>query len=63
MATAKIVMRPPARADGTALARMQVILNREVVTIGLGITWPAVSFDEKELLSDEAAEISAAGML
>lgn len=46
--SAKITVRPPARADGTTQVRMQVILDREVLPISLGITWPADLFDVKE---------------
>lgn len=45
-ATAKIRVRPPARADGTTQVRMQVVLDREIIAITLGITWPAVLVDE-----------------
>jgi site-specific recombinase XerD len=45
--SAKTNVRPPARADGTTQVRMQVILDSVVIPIGLGITWPAVLYDEK----------------
>ena len=46
-ATAKIRVRPPARADGTTQVRMQVVLDREIISITLGITWPAELVDEE----------------
>jgi integrase len=44
--SAKIRVRPPARADGTTQVRMQVVLDGEVVPVTLGITWPAELVDE-----------------
>jgi integrase len=42
----KIVLRQPARQDGTCLIRLQVILNRKVLPIGLNIAWWPELFDE-----------------
>jgi integrase len=46
-ATAKIRVRKPARADGTSHVRLQVVLDREIIFVTLGISWPATLVDEK----------------
>ncbi|HEX8330132.1 MAG TPA: site-specific integrase [Hymenobacter sp.] len=65
--SAKIRVRPPARADGTTQVRMQVVLDREVIPIALGITWPAALVDEengecltKRPKADQGPEYAAA---
>ncbi len=45
-ASAKIRVRPPARADGTTQVRMLVVLDGTPVPVTLGITWPAELVDE-----------------
>lgn len=45
--SAKITLRKPARTDGSCQVRLQVILNREILFIGLDITWPQTLFDEE----------------
>jgi len=42
----KIVLRRPARADGTCLVRLQVIIHRAVVPISLKLAWWPELFDE-----------------
>lgn len=44
--SAKIVLRQPARRDGTCLLRLQVIINGTVVPVGLNIGWWPQLFDE-----------------
>lgn len=46
-ATAKIRVRKPARADGTTQVRLQVVLDREIIVVNLGFTWPAELVDEQ----------------
>ncbi|OON65491.1 tyrosine-type recombinase/integrase [Hymenobacter sp. CRA2] len=46
--SAKIVLRQPARKDGTCLIRLQVILDRKVVPIGLDVFWHPALFDEAQ---------------
>ncbi|GAB3244090.1 site-specific integrase [Hymenobacter seoulensis] len=46
--TAKIVLRQPARKDGTCPIRLQVIIRRAVKFESLGIAWPRELFDEQE---------------
>ena len=41
-ATAKVRLRDKPRADGTTQLRLQVVLDREILPIALGIAWPAV---------------------
>jgi len=45
--SAKINLRKPARTDGTCQVRLQIILNRDILFVGLDITWPLDLFDEE----------------
>jgi site-specific recombinase XerD len=44
--SAKIVLRKPAKQDGTCLVRLQIIINRVIHPIGLKINWWPELFDE-----------------
>jgi integrase len=46
--SAKIVMRRPARRDGTCQIRLQVVLNSKPVPVGLNVNWPPELFDEEK---------------
>jgi hypothetical protein len=45
--SAKIVLRKPAKQDGTCLVRLQIIINRSIHPIGLKINWWPELFDER----------------
>jgi hypothetical protein len=45
--SAKVVLRRPARKDGTCQVRLIVILDGRSVPVGLKVTWPAALFDEE----------------
>ncbi|MGI4870462.1 MAG: tyrosine-type recombinase/integrase [Janthinobacterium lividum] len=57
--SAKIVLRKPPRQDGTCLLRLQVIINRALCPIGLGISWWPELFDESKGIC--VASLPAAG--
>lgn len=44
--SAKVVLRRPARKDGTCQVRLLVILDGRSVPIGLKVNWPPALFDE-----------------
>lgn len=46
--SAKIILRRPARRDGTCQIRLQVVLFRKPVPVGLGIGWFPELFDEEK---------------
>lgn len=45
--TAKFVLRRPPRRDGTCQVRLQVLLHRKPLPLGVGVTWPPLFFDEE----------------
>jgi len=45
--SAKVVLRRPARKDGTCQVRLLVILDGRSVPVGLKVNWPAALFDEE----------------
>jgi hypothetical protein len=45
--SAKFVLRRPARRDGTCQVRLQVMLYRKPLPIGVGVVWPPELFDEE----------------
>lgn len=44
--SAKLVLRRPVRRDGTCQVRLQVVLHRKPLPLGLGVSWPPDFFDE-----------------
>lgn len=44
--SAKVVLRQPARKDGTCQIRLLVIIDRQSVPIGLKVNWPPALFNE-----------------
>jgi site-specific recombinase XerD len=57
--SATVCLRTPAQKNGLNTVRLQVILNRKVMPIGLGIAWPEVLWDKnsRECLSKLPAEL------
>jgi hypothetical protein len=44
--SAKVVLRRPARKDGTCQVRLLVVLDGRPVPVGLKVNWPPALFDE-----------------
>jgi len=45
--SAKIVLRRPARRDGSCQVRLQVLLHRKPVPLATGVSWPSLFFDDE----------------
>jgi hypothetical protein len=44
--SAKVVLRRPARKDGTCQVRLLVVLDGQAVPVGLKVNWAPTLFDE-----------------